>query len=200
MTHVLLITSSLSGADGHSSRLAARYVDDLRRTTPGLSVTHRDLAADPPPHLDGATFRAFATPTDQRDGDQRALAAWSDRAIAQLQAADVVVVAAPMYNFGVPSVLKSWMDHVARAGITFRYTESGPEGLLGGRRAVVISTRGGRYAGTPADSHTPFLATFLGFIGLGPVEFVHAEGLAMGEDQARSALERAGDDLARLAA
>ena len=200
MTHVLLITSSLNGADGQSSRLAARYLDALRRTEPGLTVTHRDLAADPPPHLDGATFRAFATPADERDDEQRARVAWSDRAIAELQAADLVVVAAPMYNFGVPSVLKSWMDHVARAGITFRYTENGPEGLLTGRRAVVISTRGGRYAGTPADSHTPFLKTFLGFIGLGPVDFIHAEGLAMGEDQARSALQQADDDLARLAA
>jgi len=200
MTHVLLITSSLNGADGHSSRLAARYVEELRRTTPDLAVTHRDLAADPPPHLDGATFRAFAAPAAERDADQRARVAWSDAAIAELQAADLVVVAAPMYNFGVPSVLKSWMDHVARAGITFRYTENGPEGLLTGRRAVVVATRGGRYAGTPADSHTPFLETFLGFVGLGPVEFVHAEGLAMGEDQARTALERAGDDLARLVA
>lgn len=200
MTHVLLITSSLNGTDGHSSRLAARYIDELRGTEPDLTVTHRDLAADPPPHLDGATFTAFATPPDERDADQRDRVAWSDRAIAELRAADLVVVAAPMYNFGVPSVLKSWMDHVARAGITFRYTENGPEGLLTGRRAVVVSTRGGRYAGTPADSHTPFLDTFLGFIGLGPVEFVHAEGLALGDDQARSALARAGDDLARLAA
>ncbi|NKI34421.1 FMN-dependent NADH-azoreductase [Wenzhouxiangella sp. XN79A] len=200
MTHVLLITSSLNGTDGHSSRLAARYIDELRGTEPDLTVTHRDLAADPPPHLDGATFRAFATPAAERDADQRERTAWSDRAIAELQAADLVVIAAPMYNFGVPSVLKSWMDHVARAGITFRYTENGPEGLLTGRRAVVVSTRGGRYAGTPADSHTPFVETFLGFLGLGPVEFVHAEGLAMGEDRARSSLEQAGDELARLAA
>ncbi len=198
--HALLVTSSLNGADGRSSALAREYLDRLTARRPGLRITHRDLAADPPPHLDAATFAAFGTPPDRRDAGQRRRVAWSDAAIAELRAADRVVVAAPMYNFGVPSALKAWMDHVARAGITFRYTEHGPEGLLTGRRAVVVSTRGGRYAGTPSDSQTPFIETFLGFLGLGPVEFVHAEGLAMGEDHAAAALESAQRDLDRLAA
>ena len=200
MTHVLLITSSLSGADGQSSQLAERYIDELRTAMPELDVTRRDLAESAPPHLDAATFAAFTTPAEQRTDEQKRRVEWSDAAIAELQAADLVLIAAPMYNFGVPSVLKGWMDHVARAGITFRYTENGPEGLLTGTRAVVISTRGGRYVGTPMDSHTPFVETFLGFLGIGPVEFVHAEGLAMGEDQATQALENAQSELQRLAA
>ena len=200
MTHVLLITSSLNGPDSQSSQLAERYLDDLRRSTADLRVTRRDLAADSPPHLDAETFGAYVTPAEQRSDIERARTAWSDAAIAELQAADLVVIAAPMYNFGVPSVLKSWMDHVARAGITFRYTENGPEGLLTGTRAVVVSTRGGQYVGTPMDTQTPFIETFLGFLGIGPVEFVHAEGLAMGEDQAASALDAAQRDLQRLAA
>lgn len=200
MTHALLLTSSLNGPQGQSSRLAHAYLDRLTAQSPGLRLTHRDLAVDPPPHLDAETFAAFGTPPDERSADQRERVAWSDAAIAELREADLVVVAAPMYNFGVPSALKAWMDHVARAGVTFRYTENGPQGLLTGRRAVVVSTRGGRYVGTPNDSQTPFIASFLGFIGLGPVEFVHAEGLAMGEDQAAAALESARRDLDRLAA
>ncbi len=198
--NALLLTSSLNGPEGQSSRLARAYLDRLTAQSPGLRLSHRDLAADPPPHLDAETFAAFRIAPDDRSAAQRARVAWSDAAIAELKQADLVVIAAPMYNFGVPSVLKGWMDHVARAGVTFRYTETGPEGLLTGRRAVVVSTRGGRYAGTPADTHTPFIESFLGFIGLGPVEFVHAEGLAMGEDQATAALEGAQRDLQRLAA
>lgn len=200
MTHVLLITSSLNGADGKSTRLAERYIDELRRGTPELTVTRRDLAAEPPPHLDAAIFQAFITPDEARSDEQRRLTAWSDAAIEELKSADLIVLAAPMYNFGVPTPLKAWMDQVARAGLTFRYTAEGPEGLLTGRSAVVISTRGGRYVGTPMDSQTPFIETFLGFLGIGPVEFVHAEGLALGEDQAAAALEHAQRDLERLAA
>ncbi|MBY6205601.1 NAD(P)H-dependent oxidoreductase [Halomonas denitrificans] len=198
--HALLVTSSLSGEAGTSSALARDYLDRLATRGPDLRITHRDLAGDPPPHLDAETFAAFGTSPDERSAVQRERVAWSDAAIAELRAADLVVVAAPMYNFGVPSALKAWMDHVARAGITFRYTDRGPQGLLTGRRAVVVSTRGGRYAGTAADSQTPFIETFLGFLGLGPIEFVHAEGLAMGEDHAAAALESAQRDLERLAA
>lgn len=200
MTHVLLITSSLSGADGQSSQLAESYLDDLRDATPDLRITRRDLAAAAPPHLDADTFAAFRTPDSERNAAQRAQTAWSDAAIEELRAADLVILTAPMYNFGVPSVLKGWMDHVARAGVTFHYTANGPEGLLTGTRAVVISTRGGQYLGTPLDSQTPFVETFLGFLGIGPVEFVHAEGLAMGEDRAASAIDAAQRDLQRLAA
>jgi FMN-dependent NADH-azoreductase len=200
MTQVLLITSSLNGSNSHSTALAERYIDSLRETNPDLDITRRDLAQDAPAHLDVSTFQAFVTPDEERTDEQRERVRWSDAAIAELKAADLVVLTAPMYNFGVPSTLKSWMDHVARAGITFRYTETGPEGLLTGTRAVVVSTRGGAYVGTPLDTQTPFLKTFLGFLGITEVEFVHAEGLAMGEEQSSKALENARQSLQRLAA
>lgn len=200
MTQLLLITSSLNGSNSKSTALAERYIERLLEAQPDLDVRRRDLAADAPAHLDEATFQAFITPAEDRSNEQRERLRWSDAAIAELQAADVVVLTAPMYNFGVPSTLKSWMDHVARAGITFRYTENGPEGLLTGKRAVVVSTRGGAYIGTPLDTQTPYLKTFLGFIGIDQVEFVHAEGLAMGEEQAAKSLEAAQQSLQQLAA
>lgn len=200
MTQVLLITSSINGRRSHSTALAERYIDELRRSTPDLAVTRRDLAEDAPAHLDEATFQAFVSADENRTEAQRERLRWSDAAIAELKSADLVVLTAPMYNFGVPSTLKSWMDQVARAGITFRYTENGPEGLLTGTRAVVVSTRGGAYLGTPLDTQTPFIRTFLGFLGIDDVEFVHAEGLAMGEEQASKALGDARQNLQRLAA
>lgn len=200
MTHVLLITSSLNGQESKSTALAEHHVEELRRAMPHIEVTRRDLAADAPSHLDAATFQAFVTPDEERTEEQRERLRWSDAAIAEMKAAEVIVLAAPMYNFGVPSTLKTWMDHVARAGITFRYTANGPEGLLTGKRAVVVSTRGGSYVGTPMDTQTPFVKTFLGFLGIEDVEFVHAEGLAMGEEQAAQAMDNAQQDLQRLAA
>lgn len=200
MTQVLLLTSSLNGRNSQSTALAERYIDELRETHPNLAVTRRDLAADAPSHLDASTFQAFITAEDDRTDVQRERTRWSDAAIAELKDADLVVLTAPMYNFGVPSTLKAWMDHVARAGVTFRYTENGPEGLLTSKRAVVVSTRGGAYVGTPLDTQTPYLKTFLGFLGIDDVEFVHAEGLAMGQEQAAQSLETARQSLQQLAA
>ena len=188
---VLKINSSLYAQDGQSSRLAAQFVDALRQGDPALQLVERDLAREPVPHLDAARFQAFLTRPEERTADQRAVAAYSDGLIAELREADVIVLGLPMYNFGPPSQLKAYFDHVARAGVTFRYTDRGPVGLLTGKAAYVFATRGGSYAGTPKDTQTAYVRDFLAFLGIGEVEFVYAEGLAIGPAQRESALAQA---------
>lgn len=191
MKTVLKVTSSLYSAEGQSSRLADQFVGSLRATDPALQLIERDLAADPLPHLDAARFKAFGTPAEERSVEQQAAVAESDRLIEELRVADVLVLGLPLYNFGVPSQLKAWFDHLARAGVTFRYTERGPVGLLTGKKAYIVATRGGLYAGTPADTQTGYVRQFLGFLGITEVEFVYAEGLATGEEPRAAALARA---------
>ena len=143
---------------------------------------------------------AFGTPADQRTPEQAALVATSDALIAELKAADVVVLGLPMYNFSIPSQLKAWFDHVARAGVTFRYTDKGPVGLLKGKKAYVFATRGGLYAGTANDTQTPYLRQFLGFLGISEVEVTYAEGLAYGAPARESSLAKARVALQNLVA
>ena len=200
MKTILQINSSLSGEQGASSKLASRFVASLLEREPGSRRILRDLATDPLPHLSAERFQAFTTPAAERSESQRREVAESDALIAGLREADVIVFGLPMYNFGIPSTLKAYFDHVARAGETFRYTPQGPVGLLGGRKAYILATRGGRYAGTPMDSQTAYVKQFLGFIGIDDVEFVYAEGLALGDEQREAALAGAGDEITRLAA
>ena len=198
MKTILLLKSSLFSTQGQSSRLAEAFVASLAAQSP-TRIAVRDLAAEPVPHLDAERFQAFVTPQAERSERQKAIVAYSDALIDELRGADLVVIGLPMYNFGVPSQLKSWIDHVARAGETFRYTESGSVGLLRGKKAYVFAARGGRYAGTPADSQTAYLRAFLAFIGLTEVEFVYAEGLALGEPGRTRALDAARRQIERLA-
>jgi FMN-dependent NADH-azoreductase len=177
MQTILHLNTSLYGDDGASSRLAAEFVARL----PAARVIARDLARDPVPHLDAFRFGAFLASPESRSPAQRAVVAYSDMLISELQRADTLVLGLPMYNFGIPSQLKAYFDHVARAGITFRYAEKGPVGLLTGKRAYVFAARGGRYAGTPGDTQTAYVRNFLGFLGISDIEFVYAEGLATGE-------------------
>jgi len=200
MTKVLQINSSVFSAGGQSTQLANHFVETWKKTRPDAKVTVRDLSANPVPHLDGARVGAFFTPAEQRNDEQKAVIAYSDALIAELQDADVIVLAAPMYNFSIPSQLKAYFDHVARAGVTFRYTANGPEGLLKDKRAIVFSTRGGIYANTPNDTETGLLRTFLGFIGITDVEFVYAEGLAYGDDQKAAAIAAAKQTVEKIAA
>lgn len=200
MRTLLQLESSLYSSQGQSSRLAGEFVAAWLRRHPEDRVLRRDLARQPVPHLDAETFRAFGTAAESRTPAQRAAVAASDALIAELQAADVLVLGVPMYNFGVPSTLKAYFDHVARAGVTFRYTASGPEGLLKNKKAYVFATRGGRYRGTPRDTQSDYLRQFLGFLGISDIEFVYAEGLAMGEDERDGALADAGTHIQRLAA
>lgn len=195
---LLYVSSSLFGQQGKSSDLAEHFIQAFVAHHPGTSVTRRDLATNPIPHLDAATLQANTTPPDQRTPEQQALAATADAAIAELQAADVLVLGVPMYNFGIPSTLKAWIDSIARAGTTFRYTDNGPEGLLKGKKAYVLAARGGAYRGTPADTQTPYLKTFLGFIGITDVTFVHAEKLNMDADQQPQILADAKAEIDKL--
>jgi len=198
MSTLLLVQTSLYGAQGASSQLAERFVADWRKRNPGGRVVVRDLAEDPAPHLTAERFQAFSTAAENRTPQQQEVVAYSDALISELRSADTVVFAVPMYNFSVPSTLRAYFDHIARAGVTFRYTSAGPEGLLKGRRTYVFITRGGVYPES-ADTQTPYLRQFLGFIGLEP-EFVFAEGLAHGEESRLRSLAGARERIASLAA
>ncbi|HET9483693.1 MAG TPA: NAD(P)H-dependent oxidoreductase [Xanthomonadales bacterium] len=200
MKTLLQINSSLHSSQGESSRLAARYAANWRAQHPQGRVIVRDFATDNVPHLTAEAFTAFGLPAARRDGAQALAVAYSDQLIGELQRADEIAIALPMYNFGVPSMLKAWFDHVARAGVTFRYTESGPVGLLTGKRAVVFATRGGKYAGTPSDTQAPWVRQILSFIGIDEVEFVYAEGLAYGPAAREASLAQAAQHVDALLA
>ena len=191
MTKLLQINSSIFADSGQSSRLAERFVEAWRDVHPDGEVVVRDLGRDPVPHLDAARFGAFMAKPADRSPEQAAAAAYSEALIDELRAADVIVLGVPMYNFGIPSALKAYFDHVARAGITFRYTERGPVGLLKGRTVYVFATRGGLYAGTPRDSQTTYIRDFLAFLGIDHVHFVYAEGLALSEEKKEAGLAQA---------
>ena len=199
MRSVLQINSSLFGETGQSSRLAADFAAALAAATNSKLVV-RDLAKDPVPHLTAERFAAVITPAAERSLDQQRHVAESDALIEELRAADAVVLGLPMYNFGVPSTLNAYFDHLARAGVTFRYTADGPAGLLTGKRVYVFATRGGRHAGTATDTQTAYVRQFLGFIGLRDVEFIYAEGLALGPEQRDQALAAAAARIDQLAA
>jgi FMN-dependent NADH-azoreductase len=196
MTTILQINSAARSQGANSTLLVNELTSKLQQSHPGAQVVARNLQAEPLPHLDDAILGAFFTPADQRTPEQAALAAKSDALIAELQAADVIVIGAPMYNFGVSSQLKTYFDFIARAGVTFRYTENGPEGLVKGKKVFVVSARGGKYLGTPNDSQTPFLKTFLGFLGMTDVTFIYAEGLNMGPDSANASMAAAREAIA----
>ena len=151
---LLQINTSLFSNSGQSTRLAEQFVAGRRAADPDLDVVVRDLAREPVPHLTAERFHAFLAQPEARTLAQKTIVAESDALIDELKIADVIVIGLPMYNFGVPSQLKAYFDHVARAGVTFRYTEKGPLGLLTGKKAYVFATRGGLYAGTPRDSET----------------------------------------------
>lgn len=191
MTTLLQINSSLGGDRAASTGLADRLVAGLLTRWPGLTHVRRDLDRVPLPHLDAARLAALATPAGQRTPAQAAIAAEADAVLAEVLAARHIVIAAPMYNFAAPSTLKSWFDHVARAGVAFRYTAQGPEGLLTGRHACLVTTRGGVHRDRPQDHLVPYVRTMLGFVRITDLEVVYAEGLALGAAPRDAALDRA---------
>jgi FMN-dependent NADH-azoreductase len=195
---ILKIKASVFSANGQSSRLVDEFVALLREQNPGAEVIERDLAAEPIPHLDGARVGAFFAKPEERSAEQKAVIAYSDALIDELRRADVIVLGLPMYNFGVPSQLKAWFDHIARAGETFKYTEKGAVGLLTGKKAYLFAARGGLYAGTQNDWQTQFVRYFLGFIGITDVEFVYAEGLALGAESRNKSVAAAQAGVRRL--
>lgn len=203
---LLHVDSSILGAGSVTRRLSAALVAQWRQRQPGLEVTYRDLAAEPLTHFSGALIAARAA---GGEADEPALAqdlALSEQVLAEFLAADVVVVGAPMYNFSVSSQLKAWIDRLATQGRTFRYTAEGPQGLAGGKKVIVVSARGGYYApGTPLaaiDHQEPYLRSIFAFFGIDDVEYLRAEGVAIGpeqREQAISAAERRIDELALAA-
>ncbi|NJD24136.1 MAG: FMN-dependent NADH-azoreductase [Betaproteobacteria bacterium] len=188
---ILQINASARSVAANSTRLADAITARLKAQNPEAVVELRDLASDPHPVLDEPALTALFTPAAQRTPEQAARVALDDALIAQVQGADAIVLGVPMYNFGVPVQLKTWIDAIARAGVTFRYTEKGPEGLLKGKKVYIALARGGLYRDTPADSQTPYLKNVLAFLGMTDVEFIFAEGLAMGEESARRAFAEA---------
>ena len=195
---LLQVNASLFADAGASTTLANEFVANWRAHNPGAAVLVRDFARDPVPHLTAERFQAFLTKPEERTAAQQAHAAYSDALIEELKRADVVVLGVPMYNFDVPSTLKAYFDHIARAGVTFRYTAQGAVGLLSGKKVYIFAARGGYYVGQPSDTQSAYLRTFLGFLGLNDVEFVYAEGLAISAEIKQSALSQARDEIVRL--
>lgn len=201
MTTLLQINASIHSDSGQSSQLANQFVAAFRKNRPDATVIVRDVAAtEAVPHLTAERFGAFITKPEQRSPSQQAVIAYSDALIEELKRADVVVIGLPMYNFGVPSQLKAYFDHIARAGITFSYTEKGPVGLLTGKKVYVFAARGGQYLGTPMDTQTSYVRDFLAFLGMKDVHFVYAEGLAISPESKQAGLAKAAAEIAGLAA
>lgn len=196
----ILQVNSSARQNGHSTRLANELVQSLAAADAGARVTVRDLTTQPHPALDEATLGALFTPVDQRTPEQADRVALDDALIAEVQAADVLVLGVPMYNFGVSSQLKNWIDAIARAKVTFQYTANGPEGLLKNKKAYVVLARGGLYRDQPHDTQVPYLRNVLGFLGITDVEFIYAEGIAMGPEAEAAALASAREQIAGLLA
>jgi len=189
MSRILVLKSSILGDFSQSGKLVDFFVEQWRKAHPDDTFTVRDLANPTLPELDGEVIGGFNAGDNPLTPHQKETLALSDELIAELKSHDTIIIGAPMYNFNIPTQLKIYFDLVARAGQTFRYTSEGAEGLVTGKKAVVISSRGGIHADTPTDLITPYLKLFLGFIGITDVEFVLAEGFAYGPDAAEKAAQ-----------
>lgn len=196
--NILQINASARREGAHSTRIADQIVARLRAEHPEARLSVRDLARQPHPMLDEAALTALFTPAEQRTPEQAARVALDDALIAEAQAADVLVIGAPMYNFGVSVQLKTWIDALARSGVTFRYTANGPEGLLKGKKVYAALARGGRYRDAGIDTQALYLQTVLNFLGMTDVQFIYAEGLNMGVEAAQQGLAEAETDIAAL--
>lgn len=190
MATLLHIKSSIFSEAGKSNQLAEKFVAQWQLANPQGTVTVRDLTKDTIAHLDGEVVGAFMSPVEERNERQQALVNHSDQLIDELSRADEIVLGAPMYNFSIPSQLKAYFDRIARAGITFKYTETGPVGLLQDRPVTIIATRGGLYENTDNDFQMPFLHQFFNFLGLTQINTVYAEALNI-PDMAEPSLSRA---------
>ena len=197
MNNILILDSAATGESSVSRRLTRAAAEVLVARDPDAHITLRDVGSNPIPHLNAETVPAIRAGIVETEAAREALEL-SDALIAELKAADLIVIGAPMYNFGMPSTLKAWFDHVLRARITFQYSEAGPEGLLKGKKAIVVEARAGLYSEGPAasmDSQEPHIRTLLGFMGIDDVTFVRAEKLAFGPEAAEAAI---GDALGQL--
>lgn len=193
-SNILLILSSPRGEASHSTKVARALVERLKAASPDATVTVRDLAAEPLPHIGEQFVAGLFTPAESRSVTQQAEVERSDRLVDELLAADTVVIASAMINFAPASTLKAWLDHVARAGRTFSYTEAGPKGLIEGKKVYIVESRGGVYSEGPAkaiDFQEPYLRHMLGFMGITDVEAVYVEGVMLGPDAGEKAVSAA---------
>ncbi|WP_417692363.1 FMN-dependent NADH-azoreductase [Pseudomonas sp.] len=189
---LLHIDSSILGDNSASRQLSHDVVEAWKAAEADVVVTYRDLAADAISHFSAQTLIAAGTSAELRDAAQKHETDLSASTMAEFLAADAVVIAAPMYNFTIPTQLKAWIDRIAVAGQTFRYTEAGPEGLCGGKKLVIVSTSGGLHAGQPSGvAHEDYLKVMFGFLGITDIEFVRAEGLAYGDEMRSKVMSEA---------
>ncbi len=192
--------SSALGPASVSNQITGELIDALRQNEPGVEVVTRDVGAHPLPHL--APERMAALSGNTQTPETAETARYLDAVLAEVEAAEVIVIGSPMYNFGITSTLKVWFDHLLRAGKTFRYTANGPEGLLTGKRAIVVEARGGVYTSGPAapsDHQEPHLRSLLGFVGITDQIFVRAEGLAISPESRAASVEAALDEVRQIA-
>lgn len=192
--NILHIDSSILGESSVSKKLSAALVERLHAGDRRVRITYHDLGAHPLAHLSGMALAAQAKPDEERTPEERRAVLDSERTLKEFMTADVVVIGAPMYNFSVPSQLKAWIDRIAVAGKTFRYTEAGPQGLAGGKKVYVLSSRGGAYADTPLaalDYQESYLKAVFHFLGIDDVEVIRAEGVAMGFERRGQAVAQA---------
>ena len=197
MKKVLVLNSSLNGENGNSTKLTNTFVSQLTEQDQ-VAITVRDLSSDAIDHLTQTEMAAWMTDVNERSDEQKALAAISDELIGELNDNDLIVIGMPMYNFGIPSTFKTWIDRIAHAGITFKYTEQGAVGLLENKKVVVLAARGGVYQGSDIDTQTKYLKDVLGFVGMTDVDFIYAEGLAM--PGAEQSLEAAQENIKKFVA
>ncbi|MBY9068307.1 FMN-dependent NADH-azoreductase [Hyphomonas sp. WL0036] len=200
MSNLLVINSSANTGASVSRVLIEEAVTQILKAAPNTTIVRRDLGSDPIPHLTTANLAGVrGTPSTSEELAARAL---SDKLIAELRAADTVVIAAPMYNFSVPTSLRAWFDFVLRTGETFRYTEAGPDGLLKGKKVIVLTSRGGLYSegpGAAADFQEPYLRHLFAFVGITDISFIHAEKTGFGPDARDAAIASAKSQIAQAA-
>ncbi|MFN3164337.1 MAG: FMN-dependent NADH-azoreductase [Pseudohongiellaceae bacterium] len=191
MTHALRLTTSILGENSVSTHLLDKLETQLRAQGDDLTVTHRDFSVEPIPHFDSDWLGAVMTPESERTDEQQRKADFSDRLISELRDADVLMIGLPMYNFTVPSMLKAWNDHVARAGNTFEYTAAGPQGLLADKPVFLVSAMGGIHKEGESDFLRPYMKQFLGLLGITDIRFITASGLNLGEEPRATAIAAA---------
>lgn len=197
MSKVLRLTTSILGDNSVSTALMDSILEKIEHSGEPLEITERNFSATPIPHLDGEWLQALLTPETDRDEGQQAKASFSDGLIDELREADILLIGLPMYNFSVPSMLKAWIDHVARAGETFKYTEAGPVGLLRQKKAYLVTAMGGQYTAGEGDFLRPYIRHILGFLGITDITFITANGLAMGDEARAAGLAQAESEIAK---
>ncbi len=191
MKSVLRVTTSLFEENSVSSLLMEELLQRFRESGEKFEIAEQDFRQNPVPHLDTAWLQALSTADSNRSDEQQAKVDYSDALIAEVQAADTIVIALPMYNFSVPSMLKAWIDHISRAGVTFQYTADGAEGLLADKRVYLVTTMGGVHETGVSDFLRPYVRLIMEFIGLNDVHFITADGLNMGDERRQQGLDSA---------